>query len=186
MDIVWTANIINTFGVILSIIGMSVISLSESKNGFLITALSCVFFLIGSILLKSYPMMFLEVMFITISMIGYYEKEITNKYFQKFIEIGLYVSLIAGALCFATFNFTLSAWFAGIIYSITYIMLANSQLEKIKYLAFDLFAFMILVPHLIEFFQYAVLVDETISAVVGILGILKILHYRKKKEVKNT
>lgn len=183
MDIV-IANIINGVGVFLLIMAHAFLSLSNSKYNFIISALGCFLVIIGSVILESYPIVVLNFLWMVISIYAFFDKKILPKSINKKYLFLLYLSFLLGlisVLChflnikIELINFeSIAAYQTTFIYLFAYVLFVEKIIIKKEYLIWTTLGFFILFPHLMYNFQYSVLFNEVIGAIIGILGIIKI------------
>lgn len=190
MDIILQANIINGIGVFFLIFAHAVLSFSNNKYNFLISALGCVFLIIGSLILKSYPVVFLNSIWLILSLSAYFEKKILPEKINNNFLYALHFSFLIGILSVCLYLFeiksvfinfeNLAAFQTTFIYLFAYVLFIEKIITKKEYLIWTTLGFFILLPHLIFYFQYSVLFNEVFGAILGILGIIKII---KKENV---
>lgn len=176
-NVVVLANTINFIGVLLLLGSHTVISLSGSKLGFILSALGGIIVASGSYLLGSYPIVFLNVVWLVISFVGLHNhgKEKTySKIKEKdfYLTFALLSSVIVIAYTYLK-NLDLLAYYASFLYIASYGLFAAKRIEKDVYLTCCFIGFFFILPHLIEKQQYSVMINEGYGAVVSLLGILK-------------
>ena len=186
MDIILQANIINGVGVSFLILAHAVLSFSNNKYNFLISALGCFFVIIGSLILKSYPVVFLNLIWLILSLSAYFEKKILPEKINNNFLYTLHFSFLIGILSvclhlsgiksiFIDFE-SLAAFQTTFIYLFAYVLFIEKIITKKEYLIWTTLGFFILFPHLLFHFQYSVMFNEILGAILGILGIIKIVR----------
>lgn len=76
-----------------------------------------------------------------------------------------------------------AAWITTIIYVVGFIGLSLQLVERKEYLYWTIIGFLILVPHLIEYFQYSLLFGEVVGAFIVIIGLWKINQSKIYKKI---
>ena len=190
METILFANIINGFGVFFLILAHSMLSLADTKYNFIISAFGCFLVMVGSIMLKSYPVIWLNLIWRIISLWAYFDKNLLPENLSEKYLILLYISFIVGIISVG-FHFTglnlfiidfenIAAYQTMFIYVFAYSLFVSKVIDKRQYLIWTTLGFFILFPHLILHFQYSVLFNEIFGAVVGILGIIRLNRKIKK------
>lgn len=183
MNYILIANLINAVGVILLIYGHYKISKEHNKNGFIISGLGSLFVSAGSFLLGSIPIVFLNLIWFFISINGFLSNDKKSGDFKNRNGY-IFIFLVAFVLIFSAFltiekQFDHLAWFTTSIYVVFYFLFANKQINLEKYLFICMIGFLILIPHLILHFSYAVLINEIIGFIISLNYF--IIKYRKRR-----
>ena len=174
-------NIISAIGVVLLILSHAFISVSNVKRGFLIAALGSFFVSVASFLLKSYPVLFLNIIWCGISLYGYFhhEKKEDHKYVTKYnygiAVLFLISSIFSVSLYMDSKNYDFLAYNCTFIYLLSYFLFSKKYITKIWYLWWCVAGYFFVVPHLLLKFQYSVLMNESLGAVIGMMWIAKII-----------
>lgn len=185
LNLVIIANIINGIGVLSLLASHTFISLSSPKKGFILSFLggTCVSY--GSYLLESYPIVILNILWMLISVYGFYnqDKKDKNETNYKCKTLFYVLTLTTSALLCYFFlvdsNIHLLAYYTTFIYVSVYFLFAAGWVSKESYLFWCLTGFFLVLPHLFDKMQYAIFLNEGYGAIVSVLGLLK--SYKNKK-----
>lgn len=163
------------------------LSLADTNKNFMVSALGCLLVMIGSIMLESYPVIFLNLIWTIISLFAYFDKQLLPEHLSKKFLSLLYISFSVGIVSvilhftkFEIFDFqNIAAYQTMFIYVFAYSLFVSKVIDKRQYLIWTTLGLFILFPHLILHFQYSVLFNEIFGAVVGILGIIRLTKKEK-------
>lgn len=154
--------------------------------GFKLSIVACLLIAIGSTILESWPVVALNVIWGIVSIMGLSSKK---ERFDKgiFVRSFLFSATVVGVYFLCAVNFSGAAWITTIIYIVGLIGFSLQLIERKEYLYWTIIGFLILVPHLIEYFQYSLLFREGVGAFIGTIGLWKINKSKiHKKDLKNT
>lgn len=175
------ANAINGIGVLGLIMGHFLIARSKMLHGFLCSSLGGVFVAIGSAILGSWPVVTLNVIWFLIGVIGFIRTKkqsgsgpvATHSRHSDLVFVVLYTVLffVAYSLFSLMGNHGLGAWTATAFYLTSFVLLSTGKIQSRHYLFIGVLGYLLLLMHLILSQNYAVLVNETIGAVIGLYGI---------------
>jgi len=175
-------NTINALGVLMLMSGHISISLQNNKYAFLLSAFGSFLVMIGSVFLQSYPVFGLNLVWMLLSLSAYYDYTIIriNKFPHSILKVIFAIGVISVFMEYwgyekILFN-NISGWCVTLIYLIAYYLFAQKMLSKKNYLIWTTLGFFLIISHLIEYSQYAVMVEEIVGTVVGIIGIIKIMR----------
>jgi hypothetical protein len=189
MDTILIANIINGLGVTFLIVSHTIIGLSASRMGFLMSSIGASAVAGGSLLIISYPVAILNVIWLCISIYGYlgFDKLKDTASFKSIdIPVSILLTLLGLVVILLLYLGTIEAedlaYYTAAIYIVTYFMFAAKKISKLTYLAWGLIGFALMLPHLIIKIQVAVLISESYSACVSAMGIYLLL---KKSPLTN-
>lgn len=173
------ANLINGFGVLGLIYAHFLIARSSLTQGFLFSSSGAVLVAIGSALLGSWPVVFLNVAWFLIGIIGLFRaknKESNAPKASSTINLLFVLVYIVGYLVFASLSHigthAFGAWAASGFYLTSFVLLSVGLVQSRHYLFICLLGYLLLVEHLILTQNYAVLANETVGALIGAWGIL--------------
>lgn len=174
-------NIISAIGVGLLILSHAFISVSNVKRGFLIAAMGSFFVSVASFLLKSYPVLVLNIIWCGISIYGYFhhDKKETHKHVSKY-NYGIAVLFLVSSLVSVWFyldskNYDFLAYNCTFIYLLSYFLFSKKYITKTWYLFCCVAGYFFVMPHLLLKFQYSVLLNESVWAIIWMIGIAKII-----------
>lgn len=183
-------NLINLLGVAGLLIGHSVISLSDDydRAGFVISGLGAVVVMLGSAMLSSWPVVFLNGIWALVSFLR------ASRYMAYLINrrnITVYASLALAATASAALSliglgewpvstslFSALAYSGALVYLLSYALLATKRISKTVYLAACVGGYFLLVPHLTEIGSWAVLANETLGVALAALGLARLAKAR--------
>lgn len=180
------ANGINALGVFGLIFGHFLIARSDMVKGFLLSSSGAVLVAIGSALLASWPVVFLNIIWFFIGIVGFFRVKSNsgsagekNTTFNMVFMVA-YLFLYAFLLIFSvTEGHDFGAWAASGFYISSFIFLSVGFIQARHYLFVCLLGYSMLVPHLLGTHNYAVFANETVGALIGAWGIVR--HYHAKK-----
>lgn len=178
------ANIINLIGVLLLLASHTMIGLSDKKKGFVLSFFGGVFVSLGSYILNSYPIVLLNIIWIMISIYGYFNvgKKSNILYCRKVFILFSFLTIGIFGIYLQTKNIDLLAYYTTFIYISVYFLFASGRVGKESYLFWCLIGFFLVLPHLFDKMQYAIFLNEGYGAIISILGLLK--SYKKKDNKK--
>lgn len=176
------ANLVNLVGVILLVMSHTILSVSESKSTYILSILGGTIVIVGSLILKSYPPVVLNVFWVLISILGLLKREsLTNEKPKRpkvtllFILLIPIIILLLGYFYLVEIEFVdLISMATAFIYSAAYLSLTLNLISKKNYLLLCLLGFVLFIPHLIDKLQLTLLVNEIYGAAVAFFGIVKI------------
>jgi len=177
------ANGINLIGVALLIASHTILSISESKSTYILSIIGGSIIITGSLILKSYPPVALNVFWVLISILGLLKKDSVSisqfRDYQKhtviFIVITSSVFLLISNIYLVNLSFVDSISIATtFIYSAGYLSLIIGLISKRMYLNFCLVGFVLFVPHLVDKMQLTLLVNEFYGAIIAFFGVWKL------------
>lgn len=189
-DLVVFANLVNLCGVVLLVISHTILSVSESKNTYILSILGGTVIVFGSLILKSYPPVVLNLFWVLISALALIKNNSQiNKNRKKqtkktlsLISSTTILFLVLSHFYLLELNFIDSISMAtAFIYSAGYLSLILGFISKRAYLSLCLVGFIMFAPHLIEKLQITLLINEFYGAIVAIFGILKINRINAEK-----
>lgn len=174
MDVVIFANVINALGALLSFYANYAVGHKEDKKvifGFSMgnATLICV----GSLLLSSYPPVLLNIVWFIIGYIGY--KNITIPRCFCILKHTLPFLFLIGVFMFYQGYYLASSYAAVAIYIVSFTLLSGNLMSRLQYLYWCLTGYLFIVPHLYNHQSYSILVMESISVVISIISIRKLL-----------
>lgn len=179
------ANAINLFGVFGLLVAHYNISSDQLKLGYLVSAISAFFITIGSLLLQSYPIVFLNFIWMIISIFGYMniDKKFVNRFnINKKKIYGVFCLLLVSALWLLLDNNTVHlAWITSFLYILSYYLLTAKLISKNTYLCVCLIGFVLVMPHLMFKQSYSVMINESINAVISIVFLIK-YYFNENKQ----
>jgi hypothetical protein len=185
MEVVLLANIINAVGSVLCIWAHGQISMGENdKRGYWLYVIGCGVLIVGSIMLLSWPVVVLNVLWAGLSIMALREENYFKNIPDNLMQLSLYLSAIVGVACLVVGEYDGAAYMTTYIYFIAYAQLCAKLRSKLNYLTWCSIGFLLLIPHLLIAFQYSVLASESLGFVIGIIAIVKILI--KKSELGTT
>lgn len=172
------ANTINGVGVVGLIISHFLVAQSKMTQGFVFSLAGGALVATGSALLLSWPVVFLNVVWALIALLGLVRSKspITQPaspssmasllllciYMLVFLYFSLFYSFIGHEF---------SGWVATGFYVSSFILLSLGIFQSRHYLFVCLLGYFLLIVHLILTNNYAVLLNETIGALIGIWGV---------------
>ena len=184
MDIIIIANIINFIGILLCNIAYTMLCKSNGKNHNIVYMISSLIIVVGSTMLNSYPIVFLNVIWFFLCLFAYYEinylkikANLQKNYLYSLLGMGFVSSILS---FYSHLFIDISAYFTSLIYIYSYILFTNNVISKKKYLIVSMIAILIVIPHLVLKNQYSVLSNEIYCFFISIYGLIKI-----KKEKLN-
>lgn len=185
-NLIFLANLINLVGVVFLLLSHTFISVINIKKGFLFSLFGGFFVSIGSIMLESYPIFILNVLWLIISIYGYLNQDKKknkkkNKLDIKMIYVYLFILIILVPVKLYYNVNDLFAYFTTFIYISSYFIFALNYIKKESYLLFSAVGYLFIVFHLIEKMQYVVLLNETYGFIVSLLGLY--LYYKKSQKL---
>lgn len=176
METIILGNIINFFGVVGLMTGHYFVA--HNKNiGFIISGIGALTVSIGSLILESYPLVVLDLLWFFISIMGYFnhkkniKENILNKSYLYFLNFIILVMIICIAYFF---DFETLGWITTFIYVFTYYLYSKKRITLAYYLILGILGFLILIPHLYIKMSYSVFFNEFIGAIISIIGLYKI------------
>jgi hypothetical protein len=176
MDTILIANIINTLGALGLSIGHWKIAHCENNKmhqGFLYSALGAFLTVIGSYLLQSTPVVLLNSIWAIMSLqAAYNHKKQTQQYRPD--PKWLHLAWLFIPVTYFLFSVDDLAYVCTAIYLYAYLCFSQHTLTRNFYLLWGVLGYLLLVPHLWTHFQFAVFANETLDAIVSILGLAKV------------
>jgi len=177
-NIIFLANSINVVGVVLLLMSYYFISNANEKKGFLSSIYAGIIISIGSYLLDSYPVLFLNLVWSVISYYGYVtfddKKNLNRKYIDKKIFILLFIiSIIILSIFFFNRSADMLAYYISFLYIFIYCLLASNFVKKESYLLWTVIGFFFLMPHLLEKMQYIIFINEICILIISFVGLYK-------------
>ena len=178
-DVVLLANVINGIGVFGLLFAHYLIARSQARNGFIFSALGGAFVSVGSALLLSWPVVFLNVVWLAIGVVGFLRSSPGSAQSPKRTTVNdlIYVStycILLIVLCAGSmvYGHGFGAWSATGFYLSSFALLSIGQIQTRHYLFICLLGYLLLIEHLIITENYAVFANETLGALIGLFGIL--------------
>lgn len=186
-----TGNSINLVGIILLFIAHSTLSLSDKHDrlAYAISGLGAVTVGVGSYLLNSYPIVWLNIFWASLS---FYRAIVGGREFSWFGRaLGrdgftgqvkkLPLQWMVGIIMLVTGVFSLAfghddlAYLGSGLYVISYFALTTHLINKLSYLVAGLIGYAMIVPHLVDVHSWAVLGNETLGATIAALGVARLM-----------
>jgi hypothetical protein len=178
LSVVVIANVINGFGALCSFWATYLIGFSENdKQMFKYAAGSAAFLMVGSALLGSWPAVFLDAVWVILSLLGV--KGWSLPHFARKFPLLLFPMGAVGLFALTQANYTLAAFMCAGIYIVGFTSFTAGLLTKRSYLLWCVLGFGFFIPHLLDFKSYAILVMESVSCLLGLAGIYKITAGKK-------
>lgn len=186
MDIILLANLFNAFGVFFGLTAHAYISLSkQEKVGHGLYVISCSLIIVGSFLLSSWPVVVLNIGWMMIAIFGLSLSKINIPNIAiTFFPILLKFSLLIGLISFTSGYYDIAGFAVTAIYIFAYSLLVAGKFTNINYIWWCSAGYLILIPHLISFDQYSVLVGESIGFIIGLFGLFKFYFSPKEVQIK--
>ena len=72
------------------------------------------------------------------------------------------------------------AWTTTIVYLSSYLLYSNKRISKNSYLAWSIIGFFYSIPHLLNHFNYAVLVEAIVIDTISLIGLIKYYFFKNK------
>tara|TARA_R110001583_G_scaffold131248_9_gene282970 strand:+ start:368 stop:913 length:546 start_codon:yes stop_codon:yes gene_type:complete len=127
---------------------------------------------VGSVVIGSWPTVFLNIVWLSLSVMGYLGKSMPKCF--SVLSNALCVFVVIGVAAILSGQFSLAAIACASIYIVSYSAFAGSLISRSKYLMWGLIGYVLFVGHLYEVQNYSVLIMETISFILGIISLIKI------------
>lgn len=175
MNITFIANLLNGFGVALLLIGHWQISKNYFKKGFYSSFLGAIIVSIGSILLQSWPVAGLNLLWAVISFYGATIGFEHTKYkLRKIFILELLSAVLVLGILANVFGYPdISAWCTTIIYIMSFFLFTHNNINKTEYMFWSFIGFFLIIEHLIHKQSYSVLVNEIIGGYISLKTLLK-------------
>jgi hypothetical protein len=172
---VFIANAINGVGALFSFYATYLLGFGvDEKKVFKNSAISAGLLIVGSAMLGSWPAVFLDVIWVCISLLGMRGWELPN--FAKRIPLALYPMAVVGAISFAYGSYTLSAFMCAGIYIVGFACLSSKSISNKSYIIWCLIGYIFFVPHLIQADSYSILFEETVSVFLGLGSLFNLIR----------
>lgn len=173
MDTLFYGNAINLVGVLFLALSNAAIAFrSEVASGFRLAAVGGMLVALGSLLLGSYPVVILNVLWMMIGLVG--TKHIQMPSFAVHPNVVGVLTTLIGATLAAFGNLTAAAYATTVLYLLGFFLYATKSISRFSYLCWSVAGYVILIPHLIEMRSYSVLLNETVGAIICSAGLVKI------------
>jgi hypothetical protein len=181
--IVIIANIINGFGALCSFYATYLLGRdSEKRKIFMYAGFSSGFLIVGGALLESYPALTLDIIWLGISIIGFMKIALPKQIIH--LKYLLPPIILCGLVCLALGNWTLAAFSTTGLYVIAYLIFSAHQSSKLWYLSYCLMGYVLFFPHLLDAKSYSVFVMETVSFLIGAVGVYQLTKVNKANEAR--
>ena len=178
MDIL-IANILTGTGSAFALVAYYFISHGkEEAKAHLFYLISCIFIIIGSYMLNSWPVIYLNVIWAIMSLWGLKKKSpATERALPDLKRPGHaicgFLTLSGIALLLHHYDQEMAANITTIIYLLAYFLFCNKMFSREGYVFWCTAGYCLLLPHLLHTYQYAVLANETLGVIIGVAGIVK-------------
>lgn len=186
-NFVLIGNLISGIGVFFLLLGHYIISTGKEIKGIKFSITGSFFVSIGAILLTSWPILGLNAFWIMIGLYGLYHRK-NNENIEKKTSRSSYVNYFFLVLFLTGMAFSLSgqydiaAWFCTVLYLSAFALFSNKYITNFEYMIWTFLGFFLLLEHLILKYNYSVLFNETIGALISFNGIILCLKNKKKVE----
>lgn len=190
MEIVLLANGLNAVAGVLSLSAHAMLSMgSKDKIAHWMYFISCIGFVIGSSMLESWPVVWLNVIWGGLSWMSIKEKKLFGEHSTRYLVYLTYPIFLVGLGFLLLGEYDLAAYMTTGLYVIAYALICSKEIAKLSYLIWCSLGFLLLVPHLLQHLQYSVMAAEGIGFLIGVIAIAKIAikreqsrHLREKME----
>jgi hypothetical protein len=180
------ANAIAGVGVLLLLLGHYFVSREKCRPGYWLAAGGGLLVMIGSMILESWSVVALNLVWIGLSLEGLRllgrERQISAKSqsrdeaFKKLLPI----TFLVGMVLMVTGYYDLSAWACTAIYLVGYWLLTTKRMSNAEYMLWTFLGFFLLIDHLVERQSYSVLFNETLGALVSLSALTGYLQKSDK------
>lgn len=176
------ANLLSGVGVVLLLLGHYFVSGERHRNGYRAAAAGGLLVMLGSILLESWSVVFLNLVWIGLSLEGLRLLGRENVSPRLSERLALYLNKLlgltfaAGMVLMVLGYADLSAWTCTVIYLLGYGLLTSKRLSSAEYMLWTFLGFFLLIDHLIEHQSYSVLFNESLGALISLQALLKYLR----------
>ncbi len=177
-DVVLLANIMSGVGSFVLFAGYAVLTiLSKHKLGFFLSGIGSFILIISFYILDSYAFVLLNVVWVLISINGYYccmkDSDVDVDRKPEIIVFTFLILVLPGVIMLALGYHTIVSWFSISIMLMSYFSFASQKIFKIDYIIFTLIANLLCLIHLVEIQNYASLIQTLISIIISFNMIMK-------------
>lgn len=172
------ANGLSAMGVVLLLIGHYFVSGERYRPGYWAAAAGGFLVMLGSILLESWAVVALNLVWIGLSLEGLRlmgrEKVITpgRDRLRGHLKKLLPMTFLVGMVLMVTGHYDLSAWACTVIYLLGYWLLMTKQLSNPEYMLWTFLGFFLLINHLVAYQSYSVLFSETLGPLISLRALI--------------
>lgn len=183
MSSVFIGNGLSGIGVLLLLTGHYFVSKERQRAGFQTSAAGGLLVMAGSVLLASWSVVFLNIVWVGLSLEGLRQlgKEPVEPVglgasLGKFLNQMLPVTFVVGMVLVFSGHSDLAAWACTAIYLIGYWLLTTRRISNPEYMLWTFLGFFLLISHLIAHQSFSVLFNETLGAIISLRALL--VHLR--------
>ena len=173
ITLIWVANAINAIGIPLSFCATYSVGAShDMKRVFTFACGNAVALTVGSLMLGSYPLVVLNVLWLLLSIAGYYQ--VVYPSWVHCMRHILPVLAVLGILSLVSREYTWAAYVCMSMYVVSFVLFSARTLKRLGYLSWCVLAYFFTVPHLIEYSSFAILAQETFLVLVSLHAIFQL------------
>lgn len=171
-------NFINLIGVIILLYGQYNISIrNDEKSGFKYIAIGSTFVAVGSVFLKSWPVVFLHIAIVIFSMIGYFKrKDFYNISSIENISVYMFILVMMGVFLLSFGFYSLSTWIAVFVFIFAFSMFSLEKITHFEYLLWLFVSIIISLFHLVYVSSYILFIYEFLGLFIIGLGLVKYIN----------
>lgn len=192
MNSVIVANALCAAGVAFLLIGHYFVSIEKFNKGYGSAAAGGVFVMVGSAILASWSVVFLNLIWVYLSLSGMRRLKddtsasVRNESLSHYLAKLLPIAFVVGIVLSVTGYDDLAAWACTVIYLLGYWLLTTKRIGNPEYMLWTFLGFFLLINHLVDHHSYSVLANETIGAVISLRGLLGYVRSIPEKNVEPT
>lgn len=192
MNSVIVANALCAAGVAFLLIGHYFVSVEKFNKGYGSAAAGGVLVMLGSAILSSWSVVFLNLIWVYLSLLGLKRlkedkvETTTNDSLGHYLARLLPIAFVVGIVLSVTGHDDLAAWACTVIYLLGYWLLTTKRIGNPEYMLWTFLGLFLLINHLVDHHSYSVLANETIGAIISLRGLLGYVRSIPEKQVGPT